>query len=505
VARHIELERKYDAEADLALPDLRQVGGCARVGPPRTHVLRASYFDTEDLRLAARGITLRRREGGGDEGWHLKLPAGKDTKREIRTSLDAGVHAVPSELSELVAAHVRGRPFVRVAEVETHRTERGLLGEDGTVLAELADDTVHARRLSRDGREVALMRWRELEVEAVEGSREVVESIGGRLRDRGARESAAASKLARVLEDDIAPVRRPTATRTAGDLLLTYVGEQVEQLLACDPRVRLAESDDDSVHRMRVAIRRIRSVLRTHRRLIDPARVRTLDPELRWLAGALGEVRDLEVQQARIRRRLAELPGVHREPAWLVAMAAEEHRARDRVREVLLTRRYYDLLDALDAFLADPPLSARAGRPAAEETPRIVHGAWRKMMRRYDRAMSLPAGRDRDTALHRTRKAAKRARYAAEAASAALGPPAAKLARRAERLQDLLGEYHDGVVAVERLAATTGRPDTPAADTFVAGRLSEVERREAARCLEDLPSVAKKAAKRRPLRRLGSR
>ncbi|WP_329253812.1 CYTH and CHAD domain-containing protein [Actinoallomurus sp. NBC_01490] len=505
MARHIELERKYDAEADLALPDLRQVGGCVRVGPPQTHILRASYFDTEDLRLAARGITLRRREGGGDEGWHLKLPAGKDTKREIRTSLDAGVHAVPPELSELVAAHVRGRPLVRVAELETHRTERDLLGEDGTVLAELADDTVRARRLSRDGREVALLRWRELEVEAVEGSREVVERIGGRLRESGARESAATSKLARALDDDIAPVRRPAATRTAGDVLLTYLGEQVERLLACDPQVRLAESDDDSVHRMRVAVRRIRSVLRTHRSIVDPARVRALDAELRWLAGVLGEVRDLEVQNARFHRRLAELSGTHQEPAWLLEMATEEHRARDRVREALLTRRYYDLLDALDAFLADPPMNARAGRPAAEETPRLVARAWRKMMRRYDRAARLPAGHDRDAALHGTRKAAKRARYTAEAASAALGSPAAKLARRAERLQDILGEHHDGAVAVERLAATVGRPDTPAADTFVAGRLTEVERRESARVLEDLPAAAKKAAKRKPLRKLGKK
>ncbi|GLY91718.1 CYTH and CHAD domain-containing protein [Actinoallomurus iriomotensis] len=505
MARHIELERKYDAEADLALPDLREVGGCARVGPPETHILRASYFDTEDLRLAARGITLRRREGGGDEGWHLKLPAGKDTKREIRTPLDAGTHTVPAELSELVAAHVRGRPLIRVAEVETHRTERGLLGEDGTVLAELADDTVHARRLSRDGHEVALMRWRELEVEAVEGSREVVESIGGRLRESGARESAAASKLARALEDDITPVRRPTATRTAGDVLLRYLGEQVEQLLAYDPRVRLAENDDDSVHKMRVAVRRTRSVLRTHRRLLDPVRIQTLDTELRWLAGALGDVRDLEVQNARFHRRLAELPGAHQSPAWLLVMADEEHRARDQMREVLLTRRYYDLLDALDAFLADPPLRARAARPAAKETPRLVARAWRKMMRRYDRAARLPAGQDRDAALHGTRKAAKRARYTAEAASAALGSPAAKLARRAERLQDVLGEHHDGVVAAERLAATTGWPDTPAADTFVAGRLAEVERREAARVLEDLPAAAKKAAKRKPLRKLGKK
>ncbi|MCW2863202.1 MAG: domain containing protein [Actinoallomurus sp.] len=502
MARHIELERKYDAEPDLALPDLRSVAGCARVGAPETRILRASYFDTEDLRLASRGITLRRREGGGDEGWHLKLPIAEHTKREIRTPLDAGVRDVPAELAAFVAAHVRGRPLVPVAELETRRTERGLLAEDGKVLAELADDTVSARRLSRDGHEVALMSWREIEVEAVHGSGELLERIGGHLRESGARESTAASKLQRTLEEDIVPVERSTATRTAGDVLVTYVGVQFEQLLDYDPLVRLAENDDDSVHKMRVAVRRLRSILRTHKRVVDQVRTRTLDTELKWLADALGEVRDLEVQNARFHRRLADLPGAHQGPAWLLAMADEEHRARDQVRETLLTQRYYDLLDALDAFLATPPLTPRAGRKAEKEMPKLVTRAWRKMMSRHERAMRLPAGQDRDAAMHGTRKAAKRARYTAEAAAASLGSPAAKLARRAERLQEVLGDHHDSVVAVQRLAGIIERPDTPAADIFVAGRLSEVERREGARALDGLPAAAKKAAKRKPLREL---
>lgn len=502
MSRHIELERKYDAEADLALPDLRQVTGCTEIGPPETHRLHATYFDTEDLRLASRGITLRRRRGGGDEGWHLKLPVAEHTRQEIHAPLDAGVQDVPQDLAALVAAHVRGRPLVPVAELETHRTERGLLAEDGKVLAELADDTVSARRLSQGGHEVSLMRWREIEVEAVSGSGELLENVGSRLRASGARESTAGSKLERALDDDLVPARKFTATRTAGDVLLTYLGGQFEQLLAYDPLVRLAESDDDSVHKMRVSIRRIRSIMRTHRRLIDQARVPTLDGELKWLADALGEVRDLEVQRDRFQHRLADLPGAHQSPAWLLGMAAEEHRARDRVRETLLTQRYYDLLDAVDGLLAAPPLNARAGRKAKKETPKEVARSWRKMMSRYDRAARLPVGQDRDLALHGTRKAAKRARYTAEAAAASLGAPAAKLARRAERLQDILGAHHDSVVAAQRLAGAIERPDTPAVDTFVAGRLTEVERREGARTLERLPAAAKKAAKSKSLRRL---
>ncbi len=492
MARHIELERKYDAEPGLAIPDLRDVRGFAGVGAPTSHTLRAVYYDTEDLSLAARGISLRRRRGGGDEGWHLKVPVAENTKQEVRLPLETP--EVPAELAALVAVHVRGRALVPVAELDTRRTEYGLLAEDGTVLAELADDTVSARRISRDGAAVSLLGWREIEVEIVDGSPELLDLVGTRLRAAGVREASSGSKLARALEVDPAPVMRPSATKTAGDVLLTYLGEHVEQLLACDPQVRVADHDDDTVHKMRVAARRIRSVLRTHRGIVtaDPA---WLDAELKWLIGALGEVRDLEVQNARFRAGLERLRGASDDPAWLAEMVARERQARERLRETLLTQRYFDLLNALDAFLATPPLNARAARKAAKETPKLVARAWRKMVRRQALAADLPLGEEHDTALHQTRKAAKRARYTAEAAGAALGKPARRLARRAARLQGVLGDQHDAVVAVGLLTEVAGRPDTPAGDAFVLGRLVEVERAASVRELERLPAAAKKATK----------
>jgi CHAD domain-containing protein len=500
VARHTELERKYDADIDFAIPDLSEVPGCAGAGEPETHTLVARYFDTEDLRLAARGITLRRRRGGNDAGWHLKLPVAEDTKLEIRTPLD-GDRTVPAELAALVAAHVRGRPLAPVAEMETHRTERGLLAADGQVLAELADDSVSARRLG--GTDDGALSWREIEVEAVTASGDLLKSFGGQLTDSGAREATAGSKLERILGADVTPVERGSATGTAGEILISYLGEQFEELLAYDPLVRLADHDDDSVHKMRVATRRIRSVLRTHRRLLDRGRVRALDVELKWLADALGEVRDLEVLRARFHDQLGELPGAHQSPAWLVGMAATERRVREQVNQTLLTKRYFNLLDALDAFLAAPPLDRRAGRGAAQETPKVVAKAWRKMNHRYAEAERLPAGDERDTALHQTRKAAKRARYTAEAATPALGSAAKKLARRAERLQDILGAQHDGTVAAQRLAGIAGRSGMPASDVFVVGRLTELQRWKGALAIRRLPAAAKKAAKPKHLRALG--
>jgi inorganic triphosphatase YgiF len=95
---HDEIERKYDVGPGTAVPDLRGVTGVASVGPPVEHLLEAVYYDTAAHDLAHRGITLRRRTGGTDEGWHLKLPAGTDTRRELQESLGVAGEQVPESL-----------------------------------------------------------------------------------------------------------------------------------------------------------------------------------------------------------------------------------------------------------------------------------------------------------------------------------------------------------------------------------------------------------------------
>jgi hypothetical protein len=104
----VEIERKYDAAADFTVPELTVLPGVASVSAPETHHLHATYFDTEDLRLAAHGITLRRRRGGTDAGWHLKIPAGPDSKNELRAPLGRA-QVVPARLAGLVAARSCGR------------------------------------------------------------------------------------------------------------------------------------------------------------------------------------------------------------------------------------------------------------------------------------------------------------------------------------------------------------------------------------------------------------
>ena len=204
----IETERKYDAAAGFALPDLAGLDGVAAVTGPQTYRLRAIYFDTADFRLVTAKITLRRRTGGTDAGWHLKLPAGGDSRREVHAPLGRGASRVPGRLAELVAGWTGGQPLRPIARLATTRRVRRLARRDGEVLAEVADDLVvgslpAGAAAGPDGpampewREAS--RWREIEIELVAGSRQLLDSAGEALRRAGAAPSAAASKLSRLL------------------------------------------------------------------------------------------------------------------------------------------------------------------------------------------------------------------------------------------------------------------------------------------------------------------
>lgn len=195
---HLETERKYDAGPDFALPDLSTVRGVVSVTAPELYQLSATYFDTDDLRLMAHPVTLRRRTGGSDEGWHLKLPVRPGTRRELHVPLSEGTGAVPPRLAAMVADITEGKPLRPVALLETARTVRRLIGPGDDVLAEVADDAVTGRRLDRPGADP--LRWREVEVEIVSGQPRLLDAVGTLLREAGARPSPSASKLGRVLE-----------------------------------------------------------------------------------------------------------------------------------------------------------------------------------------------------------------------------------------------------------------------------------------------------------------
>ena len=199
---YLETEQKYDAGADFVLPKLDGLSGSRRAADPRRIYLSATYFDTEGLDLIKNKITLRRRVGGDDEGWHLKLPVGKDTRQELHVPLhEGGDGSVPARLAAQVEDITAGRRLRPVAILDTERTVVRLPGPPGDALVEVADDLVTAIRFGQPDSEP--MRWREIEVEALSpesGAMSLLERVGAMLREAGARPSASGSKLARVLD-----------------------------------------------------------------------------------------------------------------------------------------------------------------------------------------------------------------------------------------------------------------------------------------------------------------
>ena len=164
--------------------------------------LAATYFDTADLRLATAGLTLRRRTGGDDAGWHLKVPAGPSARSEVRLPLGRATRTVPAALQQMVWARSLGAPLRPVAEIVTDRRVRRLVDVTGQVVAELADDRVTARRLlpteGLGDAAGAEQSWREIELEVADV--DLLETMDAHLRDHGLQKAPSASKLAQVLE-----------------------------------------------------------------------------------------------------------------------------------------------------------------------------------------------------------------------------------------------------------------------------------------------------------------
>ncbi|HEY6793827.1 MAG TPA: CYTH domain-containing protein [Kineosporiaceae bacterium] len=195
----VEVERTFEPGPAFRLPDLAGVPGVAAVSGPVVHALEATYFDTADLRLATHRITLRRRTGGDDAGWHLKRPRRDGERDELRVPLGESETVVPGAVRGPVEGLLRHADLRPVVRLSTTRTVRTLRDDRGAVLAEVADDDVRATRLGDGGAQERVSRWRELEVELVDGDRELLAEVSRRLVVAGAPLSASTSKFARAL------------------------------------------------------------------------------------------------------------------------------------------------------------------------------------------------------------------------------------------------------------------------------------------------------------------
>ncbi|MBX7431605.1 CYTH and CHAD domain-containing protein [Mycobacterium sp. Y57] len=484
-SRYTETERKFEVVESTVAPSFDGLASITRAEGSPSQSLDAVYFDTPGRDLAHHRITLRRRTGGPDAGWHLKLPAGPDTRTEVRAPLDdADTPVVPDALLDVVLAIVRDRPLAPVARISTTRNVQMLYGPDGSAVAEFCDDEVTASAVGGEEQH-----WREWELELVEGADgTLLDRLSNRLFDAGALPAGHGSKLARVLASSAPDQQDVPAAPT--DPLHRAVTEHIAELIEWDRAVR---SDVyDSVHQMRVTTRKIRSLLQSSEGSFGITDDEQILEELRELAAVLGLARDAEVLAERYQRALDALPESNvRGPVRERLVEGAQKRYETGWRRSLTamrSHRYFRLLDALEALAAAAPPPQPAGQETAELT---VDAAYRRVRKAAKAARAAAADPDAnsDEALHRIRKRAKQLRYTAAATGEA------KIADSAKTIQTLLGDHQDSVVSRSHLSRQAELAYAAGEDTFTYGLLYQQEHDLAVRCEAQIETALKKLAK----------
>ncbi|WP_165164284.1 CYTH and CHAD domain-containing protein [Corynebacterium qintianiae] len=518
VETSLEVEVKLAVDETTGIPDLTQLPGVEEILSTEEHNLTAIYYDTEDLRLTRAKITMRRRTGGDDDGWHLKLPSGAN-RTEMRAELDSPSE-IPAELTDNVRAIVRTAELAPIAQVDNRRVVTSLGSATGEKVAEFCDDHVTAWSLLPGGERAT---WREWEVElsdftaGTEAGADLIHQATNFLISSGARKSSSPSKLFTALGDSIHSAPLPPHLQETGLDPESPEGAVVEALrghrdaiVNWDPRVRANEWD--SVHQMRVSTREMRSLLETFEGILEGDQLGHLESELKDIAATLGVARDAEV----VEERFVEL--LESDETGLVDAAAAEHirgdmradyeAAHAEIVDMLNSERFLTLLDDIDALLAEPPVSPEITAPAeakkgAKGSKGILYEhlaeGFKKVAKRHAKVQEhyhdteLPL-HDREDYVHDVRKAAKKLRYAAVAAEGA-GVKSGRLAKACKTLQSLLGDFQDAVTSRDRIQRLANEARERGEDTFAYGMLYQRELARGEQALEGYESAIRDVKK----------
>jgi len=464
-----EQEDKYEVDSDWVMPQITDLVPDGGRLDQQVRELDSTYFDTPSAGLRIFGITLRRRVGGSETGWQLKVPNGT-----ARTELQSGSRAktLPSGLAKGVEGLLAGESLDPVAAIMTTRAAYRVINADGQLVFEVADDQVKSG--PPDG-ESMLHSWHEVEVElGPAGKKKDLKRARKLLEAAGASPSTSRTKLDRALS----PTSRDGAASTVepgtvGELVTAYLTAQCDVLASNDVGMR---TGTPAVHKTRVAARRLRSTLRIFGDVVAADPAEELDAELQWYADLLGAVRDRDVLSSRLTKQIAELPQEQVrgdvEAEITKTLATERADAVDRLDKAMRTSHYDHLIQLLRSWRAAPPLTEAAGQKNTAAVEYVE-----KAQRKADKRLGKADGDIEE--LHRARKATKRARYAAEVVKPAENQMKS-IAREAEERQTLLGEHQDAVVTAKFLASISSAGDGQSNNGFTFGVLMANELHRAA-------------------------
>ena len=497
---HQEVEWQFDA-LDVR-PVSRWLEGDAWGREPvvaagETREIYDGYFDTGDWRIYRAGyaLRLRRADGKRAEATMKRLASangktGLKRRREISEPLDAAdpetLHGATGPFGDRVRALTGPEALRLLFEVRTRRSTHHLT-LDGIRVGEIAlDETVIPL-----AEEEEPARIRRVEVEVEPEALDRLEPFVERLRDECRLSPAVASKFeSGLFARGISPPATPDfgqsevdVSLSTGEFAFRIVRKLFGVFLAHEPGTRIGE-DPEELHDMRVATRRMRAAMKIFEGAL-PARTRAFRDALKWVAGALGEVRDLDVQLERLEDWVSEAPSEDQEPlmALRAVLEAQRAKARKAMLRVLDSRRYARLVDSFGDFLRKGPSRRAAGarQPIMEAAPGLLRKPYRKVRKLGDPLTEESSGEE----FHELRKKGKRLRYALEFLAGIYGEPMKDFIDPLKDLQDVLGDHQDAEVAtshLRELSVARGRGNRlPPETIFVMGGISrryEIQARE---------------------------
>ncbi len=481
---------------------------------PKEHVDR--YYDTPDWRLFRAGYVLRIRQVEGEpaEATLKSFGTRRDGLRRrceinepLRLKRAGGdpiqsVIRAPGPVGRRLKAVMGRRAAHTLRHLFDARTRRQRIGvyQDSARLAEIAlDDVFIAADLRRKP-----THFQRVEVElspdgALSGAFDVLTVFVAEMRAARRLRPAADSKFelglrAQHLQPGFAPdLGQPAGTAQLsddpriGELACAVLREHFARFLGQEPAVRLGE-DSEAMHQARVATRRLRAALSLFRDYLPPAAQRLRD-ELRWVARLLGEVRDLDVQSARLAdwRTDDSLRALDDVTALLTR---RREQAQEKLLRGLNSARYERLVTKFTGFLRDDACldaGEQCMKPAQEEMPGLIR-------RRYDKLRKLGDAIAQDSSpseYHALRIQCKRLRYALEFAEPLYRKAVRAYLPRLTALQDLLGLLQDVYVAIEemRRLSLASQHELPAQTIFALGEVSQRYAQQAEALRAEFPGV----------------
>jgi CHAD domain-containing protein len=467
----IERELKLAVGAGFHLPSLKG----SRL-PPK--VLTSVYYDTSDLRLARARITLRHRTQGRKKAWQLKLPLDCG-RREVEMP---GKNSVPPpQILDLLFIHLQGAAVRPVATLRTRRTGIRVGGSKGV---EVVLDEVAVLKQSSE-----VLIFREVEIERLDGDAALVGRLEKTLRKAGATDHDGRPKVFRAL-DLPAPrgLEPPHSSDPAGAHLRYILGRQLDTILSRDSGVRLGGESED-VHQMRVATRRMRSVLRAARPLLKPGWEAPLRDKLGWLGRQLGEARDLDVQIAYFQGQSDSVKPSDRGAFERFINYLQQKRGKVQRQLVSQLRRprYVALINRLIPAVREPAIVPNNNDVTLPDLAGKAFRKLRKAAKELDDSASYAKW-------HCVRIRAKRARYAAELAELCVGRGARQYIDQIKLIQDQLGDIQDAVLAENHLRRFTSKK-AGRHSAFLAGQMVERQRQRRRVAKQAFSSAWKKVKK----------